>query len=141
MNSRKSLPMGELLQLLTKAGTLPRNRCECDTLPRPCPNLGCKFHLWIDHKEFARLLASLATGKVNELPPSCVLDVAQEGEHSTEEVGAILGLTGERVRQIEKHSLGRLNSALMRANIHVDAADLLTAYFCSPEGAEVPVRP
>ena len=39
---------------------------------------------------------------------SCALDVADRGEHTMEEVGAMLGRTRERIRQIERVALGKI---------------------------------
>jgi len=38
----------------------------------------------------------------------CALVVASEGEHTVEEVAAVLGVSRERVRQIEEHALRKL---------------------------------
>jgi len=52
-------------------------------------------------------------------PHSCALDVADEGHHMLDEIGAILHVTRERVRQLEskalrelKHRTGRLRRRL-----------------------------
>jgi DNA-binding CsgD family transcriptional regulator len=48
----------------------------------------------------------------------CAIDVASEGERSTEEVAAILGISRERVRQIEERALNKLQrvASLRRAH-------------------------
>ena len=58
---------------------------------RPCPYGACRYHL-----------------DENPTGASCALDVACEGPHHLEEVGAILMVTRERVRQIEAKALWKL---------------------------------
>ena len=95
----------------------PRTRAECKLGPRPCPWLGCKHHLGLDvnHVGSVRVLDGWDDGR-----DSCVLDVADrapvEGEwgelgyhRSLEAIGALLGITRERVRQIEVAALAGLN--------------------------------
>ena len=68
---------------------------------RPCPWLKCRHHIWTD------------VSKKRDLPVhSCALDVADEGPHTLEQLGELLGLTRERMRQIEEMALHR---AVMRA--------------------------
>ncbi|HKO52723.1 MAG TPA: sigma factor-like helix-turn-helix DNA-binding protein [Polyangiaceae bacterium] len=38
----------------------------------------------------------------------CAIDVANEGPHTQDEVGAFLGVSGERVRQIEEQAFEQL---------------------------------
>jgi hypothetical protein len=46
-----------------------------------------------------------------EIPASCALDVAAAGEHTLEEVGGLLNLTRERIRQIEATALEKLHGS------------------------------
>jgi hypothetical protein len=48
--------------------------------------------------------------EVWEMKNSCALDVADEGEHTLEEVGAIANLVRERIRQIEDKALAKLKA-------------------------------
>lgn len=47
----------------------------------------------------------------------CSLAVANEGEHTTEEVAAVLGISRERVRQIEERALHKVRRI---ATIHLE---------------------
>jgi hypothetical protein len=87
----------------------PPVRAECPD--GPCPWVGCKHHLYLD--------VNPATGslKINfpdlepwELADTCALDVADRGGITLEEVGAIMNLTRERIRQIEIRGLAKLKS-------------------------------
>lgn len=68
----------------------PRTRADCINGPRPCPWTTCRHHL-------------------ESADESCALDVAaREPDGLTlDAIGDILGLTRERVRQIENIALKR----------------------------------
>lgn len=72
---------------------MPRTRAECANVPRPCPHVQCEHHL--AHE------AMVTDG------PSCVLDVADQGPHTLDQIGRILGVGRERARQIEEKALGK----------------------------------
>lgn len=65
----------------------PLTRHECARGPRPCPAVRCR----------------------HQLPEgACSLDVADDGGHTLADVARILGVTRERVRQIEYAALRKL---------------------------------
>jgi hypothetical protein len=87
----------------------PRTRSECVEGMRPCPFVSCKHHLFID--------VSAKTGAIKlnfpdleawEMTESCALDVADRGGTTLEDVGAIMNLTRERIRQVEVKALAKL---------------------------------
>lgn len=79
--------------------------------PRPCPFVGCKYNLYLDMQPSERDI------KLNfpHLNPwqmaadrSCVLDIAEMGGQTLEEVGTSYNLTRERARQIEVGALFKI---------------------------------
>jgi hypothetical protein len=87
----------------------PRDRGQCVTGARPCPWVSCKFHLYLDvNPETGSIKLNFPDLEVWEMPETCALDVADRGGITLEEVGEILNLTRERIRQVEVHGLEKL---------------------------------
>lgn len=89
----------------------PDNRDNCKDGDRPCPFVSCKFHLYLDvHPETGSIKINFPDLEVWELKETCALDVADKGGTTLEEVGEILNLTRERIRQVEVLGLEKLRS-------------------------------
>jgi hypothetical protein len=89
----------------------PKTRADCVDGPRPCPFVSCKYHLYLDVKtETQSIKLNFPHLEVWELEHSCALDVSEQGGMTLEEVGHILNLTRERVRQVEVDGLGKLKN-------------------------------
>lgn len=87
----------------------PKTRGECANVSRPCPYVSCKYHLYIDVNEQTGSIKLNFPGlQVWDLKQSCALDVAMQGGATLEEVGEILNLTRERIRQVEVNGLLQL---------------------------------
>ena len=92
----------------------PRTRGDCIDGPRPCPWAACRHHLLIDKVRLSGEL-SLAYDEDDETPrETCSLDVAKRGDHALAEVGAILGVSRERVRQVEEDAGVKVRLRLSR---------------------------
>lgn len=88
----------------------PHFREQCATGPRPCPWVSCKFHLYLDvNPATGSIKLNFPDLEVWEMAETCALDVADRGGITLEEVGAILNLTRERIRQVEVHGLEKLH--------------------------------
>lgn len=74
--------------------TRPRQRGDCVDGPRPCPWIGCRHHLGAE-------VSKAGTLKLREVTETCSLDVADRGGATLEQIGVILGVTREMVRQVE----------------------------------------
>ncbi len=107
--TKRELELGRLLYPELEDIEHPRTRADCVDGARPCPFVSCKHHLYLD--------VSARTGaiKVNfpdleawEMSETCALDVADRGGTTLEEVGAIMNLTRERIRQVEVKGLAKL---------------------------------
>ena len=87
----------------------PRSRADCANGPRPCMFISCKHHLYLDVNPATGLdQAELPGPEVWELDETCALDVADKGGITLEEVGSIMNLTRERIRQVETRGLAKL---------------------------------
>jgi hypothetical protein len=90
----------------------PRSRGQCANVARPCPYVSCKYHLYIDvNPNTGSIKLNFPDKEVWELEHSCALDVAEQGGITLEEVGEILNLTRERIRQVEVRGLLKLEQA------------------------------
>lgn len=90
----------------------PTNRGQCSNVARPCPYVSCKYHLYIDvNPNTGSIKVNFPDREVWELKQSCALDVAEQGGITLEEVGEILNLTRERIRQVEVRGLVKLKEA------------------------------
>lgn len=89
----------------------PRARSECLEGPRPCPFVSCKYHLYIDvSPRTGAIKLNFPDLEVWDLGESCALDVADRGGTTLEDVGAIMNLTRERIRQVEVKALAKLEA-------------------------------
>ena len=87
----------------------PRMRGECQSMERPCPFVSCEHHLYLDvNPESGAIKLNFPHLEVWEMAETCALDVADKGGITLEEVGAILNLTRERIRQVEVRGLGKI---------------------------------
>lgn len=89
----------------------PKTRTECVDMERPCPFVSCKYHLYIDvHPVRGSIKLNFPDVDVWEMTETCSLDIADRGGITLEEVGEIMNLTRERVRQVETTGLAKLEA-------------------------------
>ena len=87
----------------------PKTRAECAEELRPCPWVACKFHLYLDvNPETGSIKINFPDLEPWDMKDTCSLDVAQRGGITLEEVGEIMNLTRERIRQVEVRGLLKL---------------------------------
>jgi hypothetical protein len=87
----------------------PKTRAECRGEARPCPWVACKFHLYLDvNPETGSIKINFPDLEPEDMKDTCSLDVAERGGITLEEVGEIMNLTRERIRQVEVRGLLKL---------------------------------
>ncbi|MCO4764116.1 MAG: DNA-binding protein [Myxococcales bacterium] len=87
----------------------PQSRADCASGPRPCPFVSCKHHLYLDvNPNTGSIKINFPDVEVWEMSHTCALDVAERGGITLEEVGSIMNLTRERIRQVEVNGLDKL---------------------------------
>jgi hypothetical protein len=105
----------------------PKRRLDCVNEARragePCPFVSCKHHLYLDVSEkTGSIKLNFPDLDVWEMPETCALDVADRGGLTLEEVGEIMNLTRERVRQLENRGIAKLLVALDEEFVDADEA-------------------
>jgi hypothetical protein len=124
--TKRELEIGRLLYPETDYWK-PRAREECVDGPRPCPFVSCKYHLYIDvSPRTGAIKLNFPDLEVWEMNESCALDVADRGGTTLEDVGAIMNLTRERIRQVEVKALAKLEALrdMMALRDYVDEGPL-----------------
>jgi hypothetical protein len=110
--TRAELALGASLYPPVEDDVRPRTRAECRDMPRPCPYVSCKHHLYLDiNPHTGSIKINFPDLEPWELAHTCALDLADEGARTLEEIGEITNLTRERVRQLEVRGLLALQSS------------------------------
>jgi sigma-70-like protein len=87
----------------------PKTRADCEGGERPCPYVSCKYNLYVDvNPRTGSVKMNFPDKELWELAETCALDVADRAGITLEEVGVIMNLTRERVRQLEMRGLSKL---------------------------------
>jgi hypothetical protein len=108
--TKRELELGRLLYPEVNVEK-PKKREECANGERPCPFVSCKHHLYLDvSAKTGAIKLNFPDLEVWEMTETCALDVADRGGTTLEEVGAIMNLTRERIRQVEVKGLAKLEA-------------------------------
>mgnify|MGYP004001568883 CR=1 FL=1 len=90
----------------------PSVREDCRTKARPCLFVSCSHHLYLDVTEKGSIVFNYPDKEPWELEETCSLDVAEKEDGQTlDEIGGLLNLTRERVRQVERSALDKLKAS------------------------------
>jgi hypothetical protein len=109
--TKRELELGRLLYPDVDGVEKPLAREECQGGERPCPFVSCKHHLYLDvSARTGAIKLNFPDLEVWEMTETCALDVADRGGATLEEVGAIMNLTRERIRQVEVKGLAKLQA-------------------------------
>ena len=109
--TQRELTLGRMLYPDVEDVVKPTTREECAQGQRPCPFVSCKHHLYLDASgRTGAIKLNFPDLEVWEMTESCALDVADRAGTTLEEVGAIMNLTRERVRQVEVQGLAKLEA-------------------------------
>jgi hypothetical protein len=84
----------------------PKTRGDCKGGIRPCPFVGCRFHLYLEVSHAGSVTVNF-DGEVWDMGETCALDVADRGDHMLEEIANVLGCTREAIRLVEAKALVR----------------------------------
>jgi hypothetical protein len=107
--TKRELELGRMLYPEVEEIEHPRTRVDCVGGERPCPFVSCKHHLYLDvSARTGAIKLNFPDLEVWEMNETCALDVADRGGTTLEEVGAIMNLTRERIRQVEVKGLAKL---------------------------------
>ena len=108
--TKRELELGRLLYPETDYWK-PRHREDCLGGDRPCPFVSCKHHLYLDvSPRTGAIKLNFPDLEVWEMNETCALDIADRGGTTLEDVGAIMNLTRERIRQVEVRALAKLEA-------------------------------
>jgi hypothetical protein len=108
--TKRELELGRILYPEVEVDR-PQTRADCANGERPCPFVSCKHHLFLDvSAKTGAIKLNFPDLEVWEMTETCALDVADRGGTTLEEVGAIMNLTRERIRQVEVKGLAKLEA-------------------------------
>lgn len=108
----------------------PKTRGDCEGGDRPCPFVGCRHHTFLDVGRDGSLKFNHGDKPPEEVSAeaSCSLDVADRGGVTLEQVGGVLNVTRERMRQLEEKAIDSLRAKVFRKQCRVRDAD--TGFQC-----------
>lgn len=116
--------LGRLLYPPGVEESRPRTRAECKDGPRPCVFVSCKYNLYLDvNVETGTIKFNFPDVEPEEMFISCALDVAEDKELTLEEVGIVMNLTRERIRQLELKGVAKIRKTEGSKQLEKDIED------------------
>jgi hypothetical protein len=120
LTSRRTIPLREKATNLQIGALLypergywrPKQRGDCVNGSRPCPYVGCKYNLYVDVKASGSLTFTHPRSEPWDAQHSCALDLAEEGGLCLADIARVLGVTRERVRQIEEAAMEKARAVI-----------------------------
>lgn len=116
----------------------PKTRAGCSEIPRPCPFIRCRYHmLWVmleggckyNHKyrhlagdPLARFSDREILKMIFSMPETCVLDVADEGFHTLQEIADLLDLSYQRIHSMA-NGIGQTRGFIKKMREAMDEED------------------
>jgi hypothetical protein len=120
---RRMLAQGTIPEILDYER--PMRRADCRDADRPCLFVSCRYHLYLDVNPMTgSIKLNFPDKEVWELAETCALDVAERGGITLEEVGEIMNLTRERIRQVEVSGLEKLKQGDVKLHTFIDGREL-----------------
>ena len=95
-----------------EVGPKPSSRSECLKGVRPCPWVTCRHHLFLDVRADGGIRENF--NNPEEMLATCSLDLAEDGPRTLDQVSVLMGMSRERVRQIEEQALVKLRYYIRR---------------------------
>lgn len=115
--SKRELARGEVEYppSINDAHQRPKTRADCEpggcNEQRPCPWVACKHHLYLDaNTDNGSIKLNFPDREVEDMPETCGLDIADRGGITLEEVGELMAITRERVRQLETRGIAKIKA-------------------------------
>jgi hypothetical protein len=109
--TKRELELGRMLYPDVEDVAKPTVREDCAQAQRPCPFVSCTHHLYLDvSARTGAIKLNFPDLEVWEMTESCAVDVADRGGATLEDVGTIMNLTRERIRQVEVKGLAKLEA-------------------------------
>lgn len=111
--TKREIELGKMLFPLeehphTMAGG-PKTRAECVGGHRPCPYVSCQHNLYLDvHPRTGAIKINFPDLEPHQMVESCVLDIADRGGATLDDVGKYLNLVRESVRLLEVSAMARV---------------------------------
>jgi hypothetical protein len=98
----------------------------CVDMGDPCPHSTCRYHVHNSAKDCQIDRSALTR-------TTCSLKLAERGGMGLEEIGNVMGITRERVRQIELNALTKLKRGLEKKGLLDDVEEIF--YHLANRGA------
>lgn len=103
----------------------PTKYIECGQA-RPCYNISCEWHMiWVRYysqkpwKYILRFSQRKILKEIEEMPDTCVLDVAAEGGCTITRLGQLLGISHQAIHQmVYHHAMPKLKAVAMMKQLH-----------------------
>ena len=96
----------------------PKTRADCIDGPRPCPYVGCRYHLLLDVSKSGGL--HIVQPDPLQFGETCALDMAARNRHAVcREISDVMGVTMERVRQLEQSAMRKVLAYCKKHDVRV----------------------